>query len=232
MDAGRRVVTTPSGRPAGLLLDLDGTLVLSERVHRLTWRHFFDVWGAEVDDHQYEQTFMGRRASDVLAAVPGPWTGRNLRAIQAEMTAHARTLGHAVETVPGAAALVRRVTDAGVPVAVVTSAGPAWAEEVLGRVLDVRDRVAVLVTADDVSTGKPSPEGYLRGCERLAVDPPDCVGVEDSASGIRALLAAGVGRVVGITTTSAAADLLVAGAHRAVADLRDSWLAGLVTDRV
>ena len=225
-------MTGSSGRPAGLLLDLDGTLVHSEPVHRRTWRHFFDVWGAEVDDSQYEQTFMGRRASDVLAAVPGPWTGRNLGAIQAEMMAHAQTLGHAVETVPGAAALIRMVTDAGVPVAVVTSAGPAWAEEVLGPVLDVRDRVTVLVTAEDVTTGKPSPEGYRRGCEGLGLDPAACAGVEDSASGVRALLAAGVGSVVGITTTSSAADLLAAGAHRTVADLRDPWLVGFVAGGV
>lgn len=228
MDAGRRFVTGSSGRPAGLLLDLDGTLVLSEPVHRRTWRHFFDLWGADVTDHQYEQTFMGRRASDVLAAVPGPWTGRNLRAIQAEMMAHAQTLGHAVETVPGAAELIRGVTDAGVPVAVVTSAGPGWAEEVLGPVLHVRDRVTVLVTAEDVATGKPSPEGYRRGCERLGLDPADCAGVEDSASGVQALLDAGVGSVIGITTTSSAADLLAAGAHRTVADLRDPWLVGFV----
>lgn len=219
----------PSGRPAGLLLDLDGTLVLSEPVHRRTWRHFFDLWGAEVDDRQYEQSFMGRRASDVLAAVPGPWSGRDLGAIQAEMMAHAQTLGHAVETVPGAAELIRRVTDARLPVAVVTSAGPAWAEEVLGPVLGVRDRVRVLVTAEDVTTGKPSPEGYRRGCEGLGLDPGDCAGVEDSASGVRALLDAGVGRVVAVTTTSSADDLLAAGAHRTVADLRDRWLIGLVT---
>jgi mannitol-1-/sugar-/sorbitol-6-phosphatase len=222
-------VTASSGRPAGLLLDLDGTLVHSEPVHRRTWRHFFDVWGAKVDDHQYEQTFMGRRASDVLAAVPGPWTGRNLGAIQAEMMAHAQTLGHAVETVAGAAELIHRVSDAGVPVAVVTSAAPAWAEEVLGPVLGVRDRVTVLVTAEDVTTGKPSPEGYRRACDRLGLEPSDCAGVEDSASGVRALLAAGVGSVVGITTTSSAADLLTAGAHRTVADLRDPWLVAFVT---
>jgi sugar-phosphatase len=219
-------------RPAGLLLDLDGTLVLSEPVHRLTWQHFFDGWDIRVDDHQYERTFMGRRATDVLAAVPGPWTGRDLRAIAAEMMAHAQTLGHAVETVPGSAALVRTVTDAGLPVAVVTSAGPAWAEEVLGPVLGIRDRVRVLVTADDVSTGKPSPEGYLRSCELLGADPARCAGIEDSPSGVGALLAAGVGQVVGVTTTSSAADLLAAGAHRTVADLRDPWLAGLSTDQV
>ena len=225
-------MTAPSGRPTGVLLDLDGTLVLSERVHRVTWRHFFDLWGAEVDEREYEQTFMGRRAADVLAAVPGPWTGRNLRALQAEMMAHAQTLGRAVEAVPGAAELIRQVTDAGVPVAVVTSAGPLWAEEVLGPVLGVRDRVRVIVTAEDVATGKPSPEGYLSGCELLGVDAADCAGVEDSAAGVRALLAAGVGLAVGITTTSSAADLLAAGAHRAVADLRDPWLAELVTGRV
>jgi sugar-phosphatase len=225
-------VTASSGRPAGLLLDLDGTLVLSEPVHRLTWRHFFDTWGVEVDDHEYRRTFMGRRATDVLAAVRGPWTGRNLHAISAEMMAHAQTLGRAVEAVPGAAELIRQVTDAGVPVAVVTSAGPLWAEEVLGPVLGVRDRVRVIVTAEDVATGKPSPEGYLSGCELLGVDAADCAGVEDSASGVRALLAAGVGLAVGITTTSSAADLLAAGAHRAVADLRDPWLAELVTGRV
>jgi sugar-phosphatase len=134
--------------------------------------------------------------------------------------------------VPGAAELIRQVTDAGVPVAVVTSAGPLWAEEVLGPVLGVRDRVRVIVTAEDVATGKPSPEGYLSGCELLGVDAADCAGVEDSAAGVRALLAAGVGLAVGITTTSSAADLLAAGAHRAVADLRDPWLAELVTGRV
>jgi mannitol-1-/sugar-/sorbitol-6-phosphatase len=145
--------------------------------------------------------------------------------------ARAHALGHAVETVPGAAALIRRAAEAGVPVAVVTSAGPAWAEEVLGPVLDVRDRVTVLVTAEDVATGKPSPEGYRRGCEGLGIDPADCAGVEDSASGVRALLSAGVGCVVGITTSSSAADLLAAGAHRTVADLGDPWLAALVADR-
>jgi sugar-phosphatase len=224
-------VSPAAGRLGGLLLDLDGTLVLSERVHRLTWQHFFDTWDVQVDDAEYERTFMGRRATDVLAAVPGPWNGADLRAVTAEMTAHAQTLGHAVEGVPGAAALIRRAADTGVPVAVVTSAGPGWAEQVLGPVLGVRERVPVLVTAADVGTGKPSPEGYLRGCELLGVDPGDCAGVEDSASGVRALVAAGVRRVVGITTTSAAADLLAAGAHRAVADLGDGWLVGLLPGR-
>jgi mannitol-1-/sugar-/sorbitol-6-phosphatase len=217
-----------TGRPAALLLDLDGTLVLSEKAHRMTWQHFFDTWGVEVDDREYQRNFMGRRAEDVLAVVPGPWTGHDLGAIAAKMTAHAETLGHVVEPVPGAASLIRRAADAGVPVAVVTSAGTGWAEDVLGRLLDVRELVQVLVTAEQVVMGKPSPEGYLRGCELLAVPPAECAGVEDSTSGIRALLDAGVGHVVGITSTSPAEELLAAGAHRTVADLEDGELVELV----
>ena len=215
--------------PAALLLDLDGTLVLSEPVHRRTWRHFFGLWGAEVDEHEYEKTFMGRRASDVLANVRGPWTGRDLGAIQAEMMAHAQAHGHDVDPVPGAADLIRAAAAAGLPVAVVTSAARSWTEEVLGPVLDVRDRVQVIVTAEDVATGKPDPDGYVAACRRLGVDAAACLGVEDSASGIRALLGAGVGSVVGVTTTSPAADLLDAGAHRTVADLRDPLLLALVS---
>ncbi len=213
-------------RRAGLLLDLDGTLVLSEAVHRRTWRHFFREWGVEVDDAEYERSFKGRRAVDVLAAVPGPWSGSDLGAVSAGMSAHAQELGHAVDVVPGAAELISRAAGCGVPVAVVTSAGPAWAEEVLGPVLGVRHLVRHLVTAADVGTGKPAPEGYLRGCELLGVDPAGCTGVEDSVSGIGALVAAGVGHVVGITTTSDAAALHAAGAHRTVPDLRAPDLLG------
>jgi sugar-phosphatase len=215
-------------RPAALLLDLDGTLVLSEKAHRITWQHFFDTWGVEVDDAKYRSTFMGRRANDVLAAESGPWTGHDLSAITAEMMAHAETLGHVVEPVPGAAALIRRASAAGIPMAVVTSAGTGWAQDVLGRLLDVRELVRVLVTAEDVTTGKPSPEGYLRGCELLGVPPAECAGVEDSTSGVRAMLAAGVTHVVGITTTSSAQDLLAAGARCTVADLEDETLVELV----
>jgi sugar-phosphatase len=214
--------------PAALLLDLDGTLVLSEKAHRLTWQHFFDTWGVEVDDAKYRSTFMGRRANDVLAAEPGPWTGHDLSAITKAMMAHAETLGHVVEPVPGAASLIRRAAGAGLPIAVVTSAGLGWAEDVLGRLLDVRELVRALVTAEDVATGKPSPEGYLLGCSRLGVSPAGCVGVEDTTSGVRALLDAGVQHVVGIATTTPAQDLLAAGADRTVADLEDGELVELV----
>jgi sugar-phosphatase len=77
---------------------------------------------------------------------------------------------------------------------------------------------AVLVTAEDVRHGKPSPEGYLRAAERLGVPPADCVVIEDAPPGIEAALAAGM-TAVGLTTTHSPEEL--AAAHHRIASLAE-----------
>ena len=121
--------------------------------------------------------------------------------------------------VDGAVALVRELAARGHRLAVVTSAGRGWAGRVLDDVLGVGDALEVVVTAEEVEVGKPSPEGYLTACRRLGVAPAGCAAVEDAPSGVRALVAAGVRRVVGVTTTTPAAALLAAGATTTVPDL-------------
>lgn len=202
-----------------VLFDLDGTLVRSEHAHRAAWQALFDHWAVAVDEAEYARTYMGRRARDVLGEVPGPWTGSDPAASLELLREHSRRAVGAVEVVPGAPERVAALADAGTPVAVVTSAGSEWAERVLADVLGVRHRLSALVTAERVTRGKPSPEGYLLACAELGVDPGRCAGVEDSPSGVAALVAAGVGRIVGVTTTSAAAALRAAGAHTTAPDL-------------
>jgi len=58
----------------------------------------------------------------------------------------------------------------------------------------------VLVTADDVAHGKPHPEPYLKGAERLGFEPADCLVIEDAPAGIQAARAGGM-KVIGITST-------------------------------
>lgn len=212
------MIATFAGAGA-VLFDMDGTLVRSEQVHRLAWQGLFEHWDVEVDDAEYARTFMGRRARDVLEQVRGPWTGADPEESLVLLRDHSRHAVAAVEVVPGASELLHTLADAGTPVAVVTSAGTAWAEQVLDDVVGVRHRLSALVTAERVTDGKPSPEGYLLACAELGVAPERCAGVEDSPSGIAALLAAGVGTIIGITTTSSAPELRAAGAHRTTADL-------------
>jgi sugar-phosphatase len=58
----------------------------------------------------------------------------------------------------------------------------------------------VLVAADDVSHGKPHPEPYLKGAERLGLKPEECLVIEDAPAGIQAAHAAGM-KVVGFAST-------------------------------
>ena len=66
-----------------------------------------------------------------------------------------------------------------------------------------------MVTADDVSRGKPDPEGYLAAAGRLGVDPAEALVVEDAPPGIEAGRAAGAA-TVGVTSTHEAAQLSAA----------------------
>ena len=202
-------------RPAALLLDLDGTLVDSEPIHRAAYRSFFDERGWEVSDLT---PFTGRRAQDVFASTPGPWAEADPDELAAAVVAYIPE--HAVpEPVAGASGLVEAAAAHDVPVAIVTSAAPPWAERTLLEVLGVRDHVDVVVTAADVVDGKPDPTGFALACERLDVPPSECVAVEDSPAGVAAAVAAGVREVYGLATTHAAEELRAAGAVEVYDDL-------------
>ncbi|WP_200942156.1 HAD-IA family hydrolase [Angustibacter sp. Root456] len=63
------------------------------------------------------------------------------------------------------------------------------------------DAPSVLVAADHVHRGKPDPEPFLLGAERLGVDPELCLVVEDAPSGLAAARAAGMATLAVTTTT-------------------------------
>ncbi|MER8012514.1 HAD family phosphatase [Streptomyces sp. NPDC094149] len=203
-------------RAEAVLLDMDGTLVLSEEVHRRSWLALFEAWGLSVTADEYQHRYMGRRPADVLADLadlPIPAANDGVEQAVATMTDFILREAHTVPAVPGAADLIQRLHAQGVPLAVVTSAGAAWAERILDGTLHVRELIDVVVTAEHVRYGKPSPEGYLAACRALGAAPDRCMAFEDSPSGVRALVTAGVVDIIGVTTTTTAGDLLRAGAR-------------------
>jgi sugar-phosphatase len=202
-------------RPSALLLDLDGTLVDSEPLHRASYVAWFAHRGWEMPDLAI---FTGRRAQDVFAAEPGPWTGEDPDDLAREVIAF---IPDDLPTpVPGARDLLVGARASGVPLAIVTSAGPAWVERSLEALVLPLDSVDVVVTARDVVDGKPHPAGFALALERLGAAPPQALAAEDSPAGVRAALGAGVRRVHGVRTTHAADVLHAAGAVEVHDDLR------------
>lgn len=91
---------------------------------------------------------------------------------------------------------------------------------VKGRILHLVLQVSELfVSADDVATGKPHPEAYLKGPEILNARPEACVVVGDALSGMRAARVAGM-RVVALTTTYPVEDLHQGARESALVNLQ------------
>jgi HAD superfamily hydrolase (TIGR01509 family) len=94
---------------------------------------------------------------------------------------------------PGAREWLGFVAGMGIPLGLATSSGPALVRERLGELVSIFDAV---VTRADVARGKPHPDLYLEAAARLGVAPEECLAVEDSPTGARAALAAGMPVVV------------------------------------
>jgi beta-phosphoglucomutase-like phosphatase (HAD superfamily) len=78
-----------------------------------------------------------------------------------------------------------------VPLALGTSSQRERLEHTLAAA-DLDGLFAVTVAGDEVTRGKPAPDGYLAAARLLGVDPCDCVAVEDSQAGIDAAKNAGM----------------------------------------
>ncbi|WP_131738279.1 HAD family hydrolase [Actinomadura roseirufa] len=197
------------------VFDLDGTLIHTEPRNRAMWARLFEAHGLPYDD-ELITSFAGRRGHEVLAGLLHLFPGRTVEELFEEVVSYeAMPDMPAVTPVPGAVGLVRALAGAGVPLAVVTSGQRPYAENLLD-VLGVRGLLDLVVTAGDVVTGKPHPEGYLAAARDLAVPPGAAVAFEDAPAGVAAVKAAGM-TCVGITTTQPMAAL--AGADHVVADL-------------
>ncbi|TDD69602.1 HAD family phosphatase [Actinomadura darangshiensis] len=199
------------------VFDLDGTLIDTEPRNRVMWSRLFDAHGVSHDEALIA-SFAGRRGVEVLADLAHLFPGRAVEDLFAQAISYESMPGMpAVAPVPGAVELVRSLADAGVPLAVVTSGQRPYAEGLLAE-LGIRGLLDIVVTAGDVVTGKPHPEGYLAAARDLDVPPEEAVGFEDAPAGVSAVKAAGM-TCVGVITTQPAGAL--AEADHVVADFKE-----------
>jgi mannitol-1-/sugar-/sorbitol-6-phosphatase len=185
-----------------ILFDMDNTLLDSTICNEGIMGRWADRRGLDRDF--VIQVSHGRRTIDSIGeAAPHLDAEEEAKEIDAEEL----TTGEGIVAVPGALRLLSELKPH--QWAVVTSASKALATFRMACAgLPLPE---VLISGDDVSKGKPDPEGYLKGASRLGVRPERCIVVEDSPAGILAGRHAGM-NVVAITTTFPAEKLLGAPA--------------------
>jgi len=174
------------------LFDMDGTLLNSAASAERVWGDWAQRHGLDVAP--FLRTMHGRRSEDTIrdSGVAGLDIAAEARAItEAEINDTDGTV-----EIAGARAFLATLPASAWTI--VTSASRALAEARLKAAgLPVPPQ---MVTAEDISAGKPDPEGYLLAAKRLGVAPGDSLVFEDAEPGVRAGAAAG-------------ADVLVIGGH-------------------
>lgn len=187
MNAGRAV------RVSGLLFDNDGVLVDSTAAVEASWRAFAGWYDLPADD--VLGRVHGRRSRDVIAHYADRLPVDPDEAFQRYIDACIRDFAD-VELLPGTADVV-----AALPAenwAVVTS-GTKIVTQARWSAAGLPDP-PVLISAEDVSTGKPDADPYRTAASRLRLDPTACLAIEDSPPGLKSAHDAGCKTLALLTT--------------------------------
>lgn len=168
---------------AAFLFDMDGTIMNSTVSAERVW----GAWAARqgLDVEKFLPTMHGARGIDTI---------RNLNLPGIDPAAEAAAIEKAeIEDVAGVMAISGAIDFlASLPLdrwAIVTSSPIALAKARLAEAGIMMPRF--IVTAEDVKVGKPNPQCYILGAERLGVNTADCLVFEDVPAGIKAGEAAG-----------------------------------------
>lgn len=182
---------------AAILFDFDGVLIESEAVGSREIAATLTALGYPTRYEEAITRFNGLADIAFLKAVE-EWIGGPIPPAFHQMRAELVSAdGETIEEVAGAIAFVRSLPSS-LPVAVVSSSSVEWIDRHL-RSIGLRDRFGPHLYSGrtHVTRGKPAPDLYLHGADRLGVPITECVVLEDSVVGATGAVASGA-TVIGL----------------------------------
>jgi pseudouridine-5'-monophosphatase len=203
-----------------VIFDLDGTLLDTEPLLDEANAAVLGRYGCALT-HEIRGRVRGRSRHDadrILAEAAGV----EASVLGAERAAILDRGWGRAELMPGAARLVARVAERGLPMAIATSSSTAALAAKLSRHAAIRAAMSVIVCADHplVRRSKPAPDVFEVAARELGVEAGACLVFEDAPAGVRGALAAGM-RVVAVCAELAKDEAAFAGASAIVGSLEE-----------
>lgn len=198
----------------GVVFDMDGVLIDSHPAHLAAWQKFLRSVG--VDGPQAELSFIleGRTRNEILRHFLGDLPEPELSQLGRRKDEIFRTLESGIGSFPGVLAFLTELQGLGLACGVATSASEIRTASTIER-LGLGGFFDAVITAADVTVGKPHPQVYQLACQKMGILPSRAMAFDDAPAGVLAACRAGL-RCVGVSQNGMAQALLKAGAEQVI----------------
>ncbi|NHC33860.1 HAD family hydrolase [Scytonema millei] len=214
---------------AAILYDLDGTIVNTDPLHFRVWQALLQEHGIEIDEEFYKNRMSGRLNPFIVQELFPEFSSEEVIKFSDRKEAEFRELAAELKPIPGLLEVIAWADERGIKQAVVTNAPSENAKHMLS-VLNLEHRFERVFVSQEIGMAKPDPGPYLYALAYFGFNAQQALVFEDSPSGIRAAVGAGI-PTVGITSSQTADELDDLGAMLAIPDFTDSQLWGLLGSR-
>lgn len=179
--------------PQAVIFDMDGVLFNSMPNHARSWHRAMQDYGIRMDESEaYE--YEGMRGVETIKLKARQQWHRELSDDEAQQMYHKKSAYFSAcppaQKMDGIMQLMQTIKHYGLKIGVVTGSGQRSLLDHLEQEFEGFIYKQFIVTSFDVSHGKPNPEPYLVGLQKLGVQPWQAIVVENAPLGVRAAIAA------------------------------------------
>jgi len=174
------------------------------------------VMGRDASEAELAFILEGRTRIEILRHFFGELGNEDLQEFGKRKDEIFRGIEHQIGPVFGVLDFVEELDRRGIPMAVATSASEIRTFSTIER-LGLGGCFEAVITASDVSAGKPDPMVYRLACERIGIPPQEALAFDDASAGIEAARSAGM-RCICVASNGYSANLVMAGAERVIPD--------------
>lgn len=200
-------MAAPSIAEIGVLFDWDGVIIDSSVQHEESWERLAGEERKVLPSDHFKRGFGMKNERIIPELLNWSQDQNEIRRLSLRKEALYRDIvrERGIEALPGVGEFLHRLKSAGILFAVGSSTHRLNIETII-EALGFQGMFSAIVTSEDVKQGKPHPEVFLKGAERIGRAPHFCVVFEDAYVGIAAARAGGM-KAVGVATTHPLGDL-------------------------
>jgi beta-phosphoglucomutase family hydrolase len=183
-----------------LIFDMDGTIIDNMMVHHRAWQQLLGELGYSWTLEEIKARVWGKNEEIFERLFPGKFSQEQVAELtERKERRYVEIYRPDIAMLAGLEKLLEDARSMGVRLGIATAA-PRVCVDFVREALSLENYFDTIVDAQQVTKGKPHPEGFLRAAECLGVSPEECVVFEDAPVGVEAAQAAGIRTYVVLTT--------------------------------